>query len=703
MTTSKASPTPNIGRDRVRVDGPLKVTGTAPYAYEKAVENPLYLYPLTATIARGKVNNIDASAAEALAGVQLVLTHQNAPRLYVKVDPALYILQDNEIHYRGQYIGAVVADSPEVARHAASLVRLDYDEQPHDAEFRLGHPETFTPKRVNAAKPADSKKGDVEAALATAAHTLDQAYTTPNEHHNPIEPHPIIAIWHEDAGLLPTATRLTLHDSNQGPAFNMLLLPPLLGLLPTQIEILSPYVGGSFGTKGMPHSHMVLAILAAKKLAGRPVKYALTRQQMFKTTGFRPESWQRVRLAADSRGQLTAIAHDAVAPTARLKHFIEQTATPMRTMYAAPNRESSHRGVPLDIAPASFMRAPGEFTGMFALETAMDELAEACGLDPIEFRIRNEPVVDPEDDKPFSTRNLVACLREGAGAFGWDKRQAAGTRQDGEWRYGLGVAAATYPDQHLFHTFARIRFEGGRYKVELQAADIGTGAWTILGQIAADALGVDIGLIDMEIGRSDLPFAMAAGGSMGTYTWGSSIMVAAVKFRDKYGTNPPEGASVRAAGHRPKDFKKFSRHTFGAHFAEVKVSAVTGEVRVRRMLGVYAAGKIINPRTANSQFIGGMTMGISAALHEESYLDPRFGHVVNGDFAGYHIAAHADIADVRALWVEEFDPYFGPTGAKGIGEVSVVGVPAAIGNAIYNATGKRLRDLPFTPDKLLGA
>lgn len=691
----------SVGQPRVRVDGRLKVSGTAPYAYEQPVENPAYLFPLVSTVALGKIKSIDASAAEALPGVLKVMTHENAPRLLLKVSPDLYILQSADIHHKGQYIGAVIAESPEVARHAAGLVRVEYDRQAHDAEFRPDHPEKFAPRRVNAGKPGETKEGDVDAAFAAAKFKLDATYTTPHEHHNPIEPHVVTAIWHEESLLNPGATRLTMYEANQGPGFNVMMLPPLLGILPNQLEDISPYTGGSFGTKGMPHPHLVLAALAAKLLPERPIKYNMTRQHMFHLTGYRPESHQRVRLAADEHGKLTAIAHEATAPSANLKAFVEQTASPARIMYAAPNRLTTHHAVPLDIQPGMFMRAPGEFTGMFALEVAMDELAEACGLDPIDFRVRNEPETDPESGKPWSTRNLVKCLQLGAKEFGWERRGPPRSRQEGEWLYGMGVASATYPDQHIFSTRARIRFTEGRYRVELQASDIGTGAWTILGQIAADALKVDVSQVDMVIGRSDVPFAMPAGGSMGTYTWGSSIMVAAVKFRDKYGDNPEEGASVTATGQRPRDFKKYSRHAFGAHFAEVKVSEVTGEVHVTRMLGMYAAGRIINPRTASSQFIGGMTMGISAALHEESYLDPRFGHVVNQDLAGYHIAAHADIPDIKARWIEEFDPMFGPTGAKGIGELPIVGVPAAVGNAIYNATGKRLRDLPFTPDKIL--
>ena len=296
----------------------------------------------------------------------------------------------------------------------------------------------------------------------------------------------------------------------------------------------------------------------------------------------------------------------------------------------------------------------------------------------------------------------MKCLRNGAIEFGWQQRHATPRSQrDGEWWIGMGVASATYPNQHLLSLRARIRFEGGRYKVELQAADIGTGALTILGQIGADALNVNLDQVDVVLGRTGLPWAMPAGGSVGTYEWGSSIVATAEKFRKKCGVNPPEGAKLTATGKLPKDYKSFSRHAFGAQFAEVKVSEVTGEVRVTRLFGMFAAGRIINPITARSQFIGGMTMGLSAALFEESVIDPRFGHIVNNDLAGYHIAAHADVVDIRAKWIEEFDPYFGPTGAKGIGELGIVGVPAAIGNAIYNATGKRLRGLPFTPDKLL--
>ena len=703
MTTPNPSTgQPSVGAALKRIDGPLKVTGTAPYAYEHAVDQPVHLYPLTASIARGQVTHIDTLAAEQVPGVLLVMTHTNAPRLWIKTDAELVILQSPTIRFKGQFIGAVVAQTPEAARHAASLVSVTYDVSPYDADFRPNHPQAYAPRQVNSFKPADSQRGDVQAGFTQALFTVDQTYTTPTEHHNPLEPHAVIAIWRDGFSLSPTKKHLTLFDANQGNLFLPFFLGPLLGLLPTQIEIFSPYVGGSFGSKGMPHPHIVLAALAAKLLRGRAVKFALTRQQMFVATGHRPASHQHIRLGADANGQLLAVEHHAVAPTARHKEFAEQTATPVRMLYATPNLRTTHRLVPLDESAGMFMRAPGEFPGMFALEVAMDELAEQIGMDPIALRLRNEPPVDPETGKPFSTRNLVKCLQDGAAEFGWARRHAQPRMQrEGEWWVGMGVASATYPNQHLLNTRARIRFVGERYQVELQAADVGTGAKTILGQISADALGIPVDQVDVVLGQTGLPFAMIAGGSMSTYTWGNSIMVAAAKFRKKYGLTPPEGAKLTATGQLPKDFKAHSRHAFGAHFAEVRVSDVTGEVRVTRLLGMYGAGRIINPLTARSQFIGGMTMGLSAALHEESVIDARFGHVVNHDLASYHIACHADVPDIRALWIEEFDPYFGPTGAKGIGEIGIVGVPAAIGNAIYNATGQRLRSLPFTPDKLL--
>lgn len=708
MTTAKQAPRANsVGQDRIRKDGPLKVTGTAPYAYEQPVKNPAYLFALTSTIAKGKIKSIDVAAALAVPGVLEVMTHENAPNLFAKTDNELYILQSNEVHYFGEYIGAVVAETPEIARHAAGLVRVEYGAEPHDTHFRPDHPERYDPRRINTGIPSNSSQGDVEQGLAEADAVVDEIYTTPYEHHNPMEMHSVIAQWDKERldgvlGLLGDRPHLLIHDASQGVAFERLMLAPVLGLLPQQIEINSPYVGGAFGSKGIPHAQVMLAVMAAKLLPGRPVKYMLTRQQMFRSVGHRLTTHQRFRLGAQSDGTLTAIAHDVQQSSSRLKQFAEQTVNATRHLYAAPHRETSTRMVPLDIGPATFMRAPGEFPGMFAQETAMDELAVKLGLDPIELRLRNKPSTDPESGKPHSSHHLDECFSEGARLFGWDQRRSAPrSRQEGEWLYGMGVASASYPKQMTLATKASVKFEGGKYHVAIAAADLGTGTWTTLTQIAADALQVGEEDIALQIGHTDLPMAYLAGGSTGTYNWGSAVMVAAVNFRSKYGEHPKEGDEAQGGTHYPDEAKQYVMDAYGAHFAEVKVSTVTGEVRVTRMLGVYDPGRIINPRTANSQFIGGMTMGISAALHEESYLDSRFGHVVNSDFAGYHIAANADAPDVQARWVEHPDPMFGPTGAKGIGEIGIVGVPAAIGNAIYNATGKRLRQLPFTPDKLL--
>ncbi len=687
---------------RMRVDAPAKVTGSAPYAYEQPVDHPAYLFPLVSTIARGTITGIDDGGAAELPGVRLILTHRNAPRTRLRTDAPLIILQSPEVSYRGEFIGAVVADTAAIARQAAALIEVTYQEQPAELGFGPDHPAAFVPRRVNAFKAGADERGEPDAGLRRGT-AIEATYSTPMEFHSPIEPHTVTAIWHEVSKLAPAQVRLTLYDANQGTGVHGAMLAPVLGLLPNQIEVISPYVGGSFGTKGWPHPHLVLVAMAAKLLPGRPVKYAMTRQQMFRTTGHRPASIQRIRASADETGRLIAVDHQSWAPTSKVKRYVDQTLSATRMLYAVPNLRTIHHAVEQDSAPGVFMRAPGEMTGMFALETALDELADRVGVDPIELRIRNEPDRDPESGKPFSTRNLVACLREGAERFGWSGRGPVGGHRDGEWLVGMGVAAATFPSFSLVPSRAGIAFHDGRYRVELQASDIGTGAWTILPQIAADALGVPIDLVEADIGRSGLPWAMPAGGSGGTYGWGDAIAAAARKFRRKHGDRPAEGDRVTAFGHLPRGARSYARHAFGAHFAQVRVSEVTGEVRIEKMLGVFAGGRIVNPRTARSQLIGGMTMGISAALHEEGYVDERFGHVVNGDLAGYHIAAHADVVGLEAICLEEFDPWFGATGAKGIGELGIVGVPAAIGNAVHRATGIRLRDLPFTPDRLFAA
>jgi xanthine dehydrogenase YagR molybdenum-binding subunit len=443
--------------------------------------------------------------------------------------------------------------------------------------------------------------------------------------------------------------------------------------------------------------------MAARLTGGRPVKLALTRQQMFFVVGYRTPTIQHVRLGADRDGRLTAISMDAVSQTSRIKEFVEQTAVPARIMYAAPNRSTTHRAARLDVPIPSWMRAPGECPGMFGPEVAMDELAEACGLDPVELRIRNEPSTDPESGKPFSTRNLVACLREGARRIGWERRAPVPrARLDGGWLVGLGVSSSIYPVNRMSGSTARIQVvPGGRYTVSIGAADLGTGTWTALTQIAADALDVPVEKVDLRIGDTSLPPASVAGGSSGITSWGSAIVHAARHLHERYGRVPPEGVEASAGTGENPDSKRYAMHAFGAQFAEIRINADTGELRVPRLVGVFDVGRVINPKTARSQFIGGMTMGLSMALHEHSHFDVQLGQVANHDLAEYHIAANADVESIDVSWLDEEDPHTNPMGSKGIGEIGIVGTAAAIANAAYNATGIRVRDLPLTLDKFL--
>ncbi|MEU6658876.1 xanthine dehydrogenase family protein molybdopterin-binding subunit [Streptomyces sp. NPDC046821] len=686
-----------IGRDLPRRDGPAKVRGTATYAYETPLENAAYVHPVQATIARGRVVKLDTTAAEALEGVVKVLTPATVERLASTEDRELAALQDEEIAFRGQVIAVVVADSSEVARHAAAQVRVTYSQEAHDCELRADRDDLYAPETVNPGLPTDTAEGDVDAAMAAAEVTVEQTYSTAMYHNNPMEPHATTALWDPSGDGF-----LTLWESTQGVHPTRAVMASVFGLDEAQVRVVCPYVGGGFGSKGQPHVNVVLAALAARAVPGRPMRLALTRRQMFSLAGYRTPTIQRCRLGADRQGNLTALAIDAVGQTAKLKEFAEQTGVPARMMYASPNRRTTHRFAALDVPPPSWMRAPGECPGMFGPEVAMDELAERLGMDPVELRIRNEPDVEPGSGKPFSSRNLVGCLREGAARFGWAERDLRpGLRRRGDWLVGTGVAASTYPVARLPGSTAVIRREGDRYVAEIGAADLGTGTWTTLPQIAADALGVPVSQVDVRIGDTRYPMASVAGGSSGMTTWGSAVVEAARAFRSEYGAEPPDGAEASGTAGPPDD--RYAMHAFGAQFAEAHVHTDTGEVRVPRLLGMFAAGRIINPRTARSQFIGGMTMGLSMALHENSVLDPRTGHVVNHDFADYHITANADVDDIQAHWLTEHDPHVNAMGSKGIGEIGIVGTAAAVANAVWHACGVRVRDLPITLDKVLHA
>src|SRR5437588_2976193 len=686
-----------VGQPLDRIDGPKKVTGTATYAFEHAVDEVTYAFPVQSTIAKGRIVSFDTSAAQAIPGVITVLTHENAPRLKVQ-EGELAVLQSDVAAYRGQFVALVVAETLEVQRTGAEAVVVHNEEQPHSVVLHADSRDLYKPEKVNPGYETDTASGDVEAALAGASVSIDHIYTTPAYHNNPLEPHATVARWSSDG--------VTLYDSNQGSHVIRDMVAQAFGLEPERVRVISPYVGGGFGSKGTAHPHVILTVMTAQ-VVGRPVKFALARQHMFAAAGYRTPTIQRIRLGADHDGRLTAIAHDVVEQTSTIEEFAEQTALPTRMMYAAPNRSTTHRLARLDVQTPAWMRAPGECPGMYALESAMDELAIACGLDPIELRIRNEPDTDPETGHPFSSRGLVACLREGARRFGWQTRDPRpGARSDGRWLVGSGVAASTYPTRRRpSSASARIDREG-HCSVLIDAADIGTRAWTVLSRIAARALDVPLERVHLDIGDTLLPRASLAGGSMGTASWGTAIVEAARKLRARleevHGVIPAGGLEATGEGGENPEAQRFAMHAFGAQFAEARVNRDTGEVRVPRLLGVFAAGRIMNAKLARSQFLGGMTMGLSMALHEESVLDPRFGDYVNHDFAANHIATNADVGSIDVSWIDEDDRYVNPMGAKGIGEIGIVGTAAAIANAIYHATGIRVRDLPITLDKLLG-
>jgi xanthine dehydrogenase YagR molybdenum-binding subunit len=681
-----------LGAGLERVEAREKVTGAAHYAVEHPADGAVFAFAVQSTIAKGRVRAVDATAVDGSPGVLAVLSHLNAPELGGASDAELCLFQSPGVAYRGQIVAAVVADSLETARDAARRVQISYDEESHDVELRAGHPKLYTPEQVNPAYPAETFHGDFDAAFAGAVVQVDATYSTPAFHNNPMEMHATLAVWDGDG--------LTLYDSSQGTTSVRDTLAELFGLEPSSVRVIATHVGGGFGSKGMPHPHVVLAAMAAQAVR-RPVKLMLTRQQLFSIAGYRTPTIQRLRLGAGPDGRMVAIAHDAISQCSTLNEFAEQTATVTRSMYAAPNRRTTHRLARLDVPSPSWMRAPGECPGMYGLESAMDELARACGLDPIELRIRNEPDREPEEDIPFSSRNVIACMREGARRFGWHDRAAP--RREGHWLVGAGMAASTYPAMTRPSQATARALPGGRFDVRVNATDIGTGARTALTQIAAAALDAPVEDVEIRIGDSALPDAPVAGGSAGTSSWGYAVVRACEALRERLGAGPVPDGGIEAAADTSAEIEQreeLARYAYGAQFAEVRVHAVTRELHVPRMTGVFAAGRIVNARTARSQLMGGMTMGVSMALHEESVMDPRFGDYVNHDFASYHIATAADAPAIDVAWLEEDDDHLNPMGSKGIGEIGIVGTAAAVANAVYDATGIRVRDLPIRLEKL---
>ncbi|MBL1087335.1 xanthine dehydrogenase family protein molybdopterin-binding subunit [Streptomyces actinomycinicus] len=678
-----------LGAPAERREGRQKVTGAARYAAEYALPGRTHAWPVPAAVARGRITAVDTSAALALPGVLAVLTHTDAPRLAEPEDGTLAVLQGPAVPHRGWCAALAVAETPEQARAAARAVRVTYDTAPHDAELTEDHPAGYEPEQAGG-QPGRAEYGDPVAAFAGAEVRVDVTYRIPPLHNHAMEPHATTAQWDGD--------RLTLYTSTQGGTTVRSVLARLFRLPEEDVTVVAEHVGGGFGSKGTPRSDVVLAAMAARH-TGRPVTLAHPRRSLPTVVGHRAPTVQRLRLGAHPDGRLTALLHEVTTHTSRVKEYVEHAAGVSRVMYATPNLLSSHHVVPLDVPTPSWMRAPGHASGMYALESAVDELAHALGMDPVELRLRNEPEREPVSGRPFSSRHVVECLREGARRFGWAGRDPSpGVRREGPLLIGTGVAAATYPAMVSPSTASAEARPDGTFVVRVNAADIGTGARTVLAQIAADALGVPLDRVRTEVGHTDLPPAPMAADSSGTASWGWAVHEACTRLA----AHPEEGPTVRAdtTGKADAD-SPYARHAFGAHFAEAAVDTVTGEIRVRRLLGIFAAGRILNARTAHSQFTGAMIMGLGMALTESSTLDPAFGDFPEADLASYHVPVHADIPDIEADWIDEHDTHLNPMGSKGIGEIGIVGTAAALGNAVHHATGIRFRELPLTPDRIL--
>jgi xanthine dehydrogenase YagR molybdenum-binding subunit len=690
-----------IGRPLDRVDGPLKVTGRAKYAYEYASQAEAACgFIVSAAIAKGRVVGVDVRDAERAFGVLLVLTQDNAPPQtpwgpvdlpdrFARAEPAL---DSDAVRYFGFPIAFVVAETFEQARAAAALVRPCYASASGEYDLHAAAPHAVNPGTIDGGAPADTAVGDFEAVFATAAVKIDSLYTTPYQHSAPMEPHASMAFWEGEMLTVCTAAQLTT-SPREG-------LARTLNIPPENVRIITRYIGGGFGNKLPYFVDVTLAAIGARMLR-RPVKVAMTRPQVFNITTHRSASEQRVRLGADREGRLTAYGQDALVQSARFDTFTEPVSLAARSLYGAPNRLTRHRRAGLDLSRSDSMRAPGDAIGLLALECAMDELAETLALDPVELRLRNDTQIEPEQHKPFSSRHLAECLREGATRFGWDKRapKPASVR-DGPWLVGMGVASAIRGDL-LKHASARARLESDdRLTVELAMTDIGTGTYTILTQIAAETMQLPVDRVTVRLGDTNFPPTDGSGGSWGAATSGAAVLAACRKLK----AGLPSGITEAEGSVTPADLdNNYAHDAFGAHFAEVGVHRDTGEVRVRRMLGVFAAGRILNAKTARSQMIGGMIWGIGSALMEGNQVDLRYGSFINQDLASYHVAVNADIGAIEAVLLDEADPHGSPLGSKGLGELGICGAGAAVINAIYNATGARIRDIPATPDKLLSS
>jgi xanthine dehydrogenase YagR molybdenum-binding subunit len=731
-----------VGKPVDRVDGPLKASGTARYAYEwhSAVPGTAYGYVVGSAIAKGKIRSLNIAAASDAPGVLTVVTAENAGKLDKGNFNTARLLGGPEIEHYHQAIAVVVAETFEQARAAAELVRVDYIRTEGRFDLDSAKATAVTPEKISGGGAADSAVGDFEGAFAAAPFQLDATYSTPDQSHAMMEPHASLAAWSGD--------KLTLWTSNQMIDWSATDLAKTLGVPKENVRLISPFIGGGFGAKLWIRSDAVLAALGARAV-GRPVKVALPRALTINNTVHRPATVQRIRIGAGTDGKITAIAHESWSgdlPGGGPEVAVMQT----RALYAGANRLTRMRLAELDLPEANAMRAPGEAPGMMALEIAIDEMAEKLGLDPVEFRIINDTQTVPDNPGrpeaskdpqarslerteptpiPFSQRQLVECLRIGAERFGWSKRNTGSSRiRDGRWLVGLGVAAA-FRDNLVMKSAARVRLDDrGVVTVETDMTDIGTGSYTVIAQTAAEMTGVPLEKVVVKLGDSTFPISCGSGGQWGGNSASAGVYAACAKLREAIAQKA--GFSARDAAFVDGDVRfngqsvplsrlvgegmvaediiefgdlqtKFRQSTFGAHFVEVGVDAATGETRVRRMLAVCAAGRILNPKTARSQVIGAMTMGVGAALMEQLEVDKRLGFFVNHDLASYEVPVHADIPHQEVIFLDETDPVSSPLKAKGVGELGICGVAAAVANAIYNATGIRVREYPITLDKLI--
>ena len=709
-----------IGKPLDRIDGPRKTTGTARYAYERqdAAPNAAYGQVVGAAIAKGEIATMDIRAARAAPGVLAVVTARNAGRLGKGKFNTAKLLGGPSIQHYHQAVALVVAETFEQARDAAQLVQVTY--VTGKGAFSLADAKSTAQKPKAEQKP-DTAVGDFAAAFAAAPVQLDATYTTPDQSHAMMEPHASTAAWDGD--------RLTLWTSNQMIDWSRGDVALTLGIPKDKVRLISPFIGGGFGGKLFVRADAVLAALGARA-AGRPVKVALARPMVFNNTTHRPATIQRLRIGAERDGKITAIGHESWSgdlPDGKPETAVQQT----RLLYAGAHRMTAMRLAVLDLPEGNAMRAPGEATGLMTLEIAMDEMAEKLGLDPVEFRIRNDTQVDPEKpERPFSQRQLIECLRLGAERFGWKQRSAKPAQhRDGRWLIGIGMAAG-FRNNMVTKSGARVRLDNkGMVSVDTDMTDIGTGSYTIIAQTAAEMMGVSIDKVSVLLGDSTSPASAGSGGQWGANSSTAGVYAACMKLRkmiaDKHGFSSAdvvfEDGQIRSGDKRMSlaqaagesglvaedtmDYgdlaKKYQQSTFAGHFVEVGVDAATGEIRVRRMLAVCAAGRILNPKSARSQVIGAMTMGVGAALFEALMVDKRRGFFVNHDLAGYEVPVHADIPHQEVIFLDETDPISSPMKAKGVGELGLCGVAAAIANAVYNATGVRVREYPITLDKLL--